>query len=69
MPTMDYRDYDNMSVELLAPIRADALHRVNIVTQSLKKAVRDEYATGTDIKKLSRKAGVTRRTIYAWLAE
>jgi hypothetical protein len=69
MNAMDYRDYEMMSVEQLATIREDVLTRLSIVTGALKKTVKDEHTKGTDIKKISKKAGVTRRTVYAWLAE
>lgn len=69
MTPMDYQDYEGMTAEQLATIREYALNRVAIVTEALKRAVRDEHAKGTDIKKIARKSGVTRRTIYAWLAE
>ena len=66
---MDYHDYENMPLEQLADIRDHALNLVQIVTDALKKAVREEYKKGTDIKKIARKSGVTRATIYAWLSE
>ena len=68
MSPMDYQDYDGMDAEQLATIREYALNRVHMVTEALKQAVKDEHNQGTDIKKIARKAGVTRRTIYAWLA-
>ena len=69
MADMDYNDYDEMGTEHLATIRDYALNRVQLVTEALKKAVREEHKNGTNIKKIARKSGVTRATIYAWLAE
>tara|TARA_R110002096_G_C14095728_1_gene678246 strand:- start:22 stop:222 length:201 start_codon:yes stop_codon:yes gene_type:complete len=66
---MDYYDYENMPLEQLADIRDHALNRVQIVTEALKKAVREEQRKGTGIKKIARQSGVTRATIYAWLSE
>ena len=66
---MDYRDYEDMNIHQLAAIRQDVLDRLDMVTTALKKSARKEYETGSQIKKLARQAGVTRRTIYAWLSE
>jgi len=66
---MDYYDYETMPLEQLADIRDHALNRVQIVTEALKKAVREEQQKGTSIKKIARQSGVTRATIYAWLSE
>lgn len=69
MSDMDYQDYENMTTEHLASIREYALNRVQLVTDALKKSVREEHKNGTNIKKIARKSGVTRATIYAWLSE
>jgi hypothetical protein len=64
-----HHNYDDMTVEQLATIREYGLERVHTVTESLKTAVKREHGLGVNIKKLSRQAGVSRPTIYAWLAE
>ena len=69
MTDMDYNTYDGMAIEYLATVRENALERVALVTDALKKTVKEQYQDGVSIKKISRQAGVTRRTIYAWLAE
>ena len=51
MADMDYNDYDGMGTEHLATIRDYALNRVQLVTEALKKAVREEHKNGTNIKK------------------
>ena len=66
---MDYREYENMPLEQLTVIREHALDRVNKVTEAMKIQIKAEHQTGVPIKKLARKANVTRNTVYAWLAE
>jgi transposase-like protein len=58
-----------MSGEQLATIRDYGLERLHKVTEALKTQVRAEHANGVPIKRLARTAGVTRRTIYAWIGE
>ncbi len=67
--TFQHHAYDDMSVEQLADIRAHGLERVDVVTKSLKQQVKVSHSRGVNIKKLARQAGVTRPTIYSWLAE
>jgi len=71
METMssEYHAYDEMSVGQLANIRDDGLDRVNTITQALKHQVKTEHDKGVNIKRLAHVAGVTRPTIYKWLAE
>ena len=66
---MDYREYEDMPLEQLTVIREHALDRLQKVTEALKIVVRAEHLQGVPIKKLARKANVTRNTVYAWLSE
>jgi hypothetical protein len=62
-------DYDDMSLGQLADLRAWQLERLERVSQALRARVRAEYTEGDNIKQLAKKLGVTRATVYAWLAE
>jgi hypothetical protein len=62
-------DLADQTIEQLADLRAWQLARVEKVTAELRSRVRDQYREGVTIKVLSKKTGVTRRTIYAWLSE
>jgi hypothetical protein len=62
-------DLADQTIEQLADLRAWQLARVEKVTAELRSRVRDQYREGVTIKALSKKTGVTRRTIYAWLSE
>ena len=62
-------DYDGLSTEQLADLRAWQLERMERVSQALRARVRAEYVQGDNIKRLAKKLGVTRATVYAWLSE
>jgi len=62
-------DLQEQSLEQLADLRVWQLERVEKVTAELRGRVREQYLQGVTIKALAKKAGVTRRTIYAWLSE
>jgi DNA-binding phage protein len=62
-------DLQDMTLPQLADLREWQLERLGKVTNSLRERVKEEYEAGTNIKQLAKKAGVTRRTIYAWLGE
>jgi hypothetical protein len=62
-------DLEDMSLPQLADLREWQLQRLEKVTYRLRERVREDYEAGTNIKQLAKKAGVTRRTIYAWLGE
>ena len=62
-------DLADQTLEQLADLRAWQLARVEKVTGELRSRVREQYLQGVTIKALAKKAGVTRRTIYAWLSE
>lgn len=62
-------DYEEMSLGQLADLRAWQLERLERVSQALRARVRAEYTEGDNIKQLAKKLGVTRATVYAWLAE
>jgi hypothetical protein len=62
-------DYDDMSLGQLADLRAWQLERLERVSQALRARVRAEHTEGDNIKQLAKKLGVTRATVYAWLAE
>jgi hypothetical protein len=69
MQTFDFHSYDSMSIEQLANVRDQGLQRVDTVTHVMKEQVKQAHAEGAPILKLAKRAGVTRPTIYAWLAE
>jgi DNA invertase Pin-like site-specific DNA recombinase len=62
-------DLDNLKLDQLADLREWQLERLERVTRELRKRVQSEYAQGVNIKALAKKAGVTRRTVYAWLEQ
>ena len=62
-------DLADQTLEQLADLRAWQLARVEKVTAELRSRVRDQYREGVKINTLAKKAGVTRRTVYAWLSE
>ncbi len=62
-------DLQEQNLQQLADLREWQLERLAKVTNSLCERVREDYEAGTNIKQLAKKAGVTRRTIYAWLGE
>ena len=62
-------DLADQTLEQLADLRAWQLARVEKVTAELRSRVREQYLQGVSIKTLAKKAGVTRRTVYAWLSE
>lgn len=62
-------DLQEKSLQQLADLRIWQLERLERVTSELRAKVREEYREGANIKQLAKKAGVTRRTIYAWLEE
>jgi hypothetical protein len=67
MSMMSSYDLENLSLQQVADLRKWQLERLEKVTIELRSRVQAEYAEGTNIKALAKKAGVTRRTIYAWL--
>jgi transposase len=62
-------DLDSLKLDQLADLREWQLERLEKVTRELRKRVQSEYAQGVNIKALAKKAGVTRRTVYAWLEQ
>lgn len=60
-------DTDFHTLELVADRRYLLLERLDKETELLAQKVREEYAKGEPIKKLARRAGVSRPTIYSWL--
>jgi hypothetical protein len=65
----DFNNYDELPIEQLADLRAWQLERLDRVSQALRARVRAEHTQGDNIRHLAKKLGVTRPTIYAWLAE
>jgi len=66
MMTGNY-DLDTMTLQQLADLREWQLERLDKVTTALRARVQAEYEDSANVKALAKKAGVTRRTIYAWL--
>jgi Mor family transcriptional regulator len=62
-------DLDNLKLGQLADLREWQLERLESITRELRKRVQAEYEQGANIKALAKKAGVTRRTVYAWLEQ
>jgi hypothetical protein len=62
-------DLDSMSLQQLADLREWQLERLEKVTTALRGRVQTEHEDTANIKALAKKAGVTRRTIYAWLGQ
>jgi DNA invertase Pin-like site-specific DNA recombinase len=60
-------DTDFHTLDLVADRRQLLLERLAVETDLLAEKVREEYAKGEPIKKLARRAGVSRPTIYSWL--
>jgi len=60
-------NYEDMNLEQLADLRAWQLERLEMVSQALRDRVRTEYAPGDNIKRLAKKIGVTRATVYSWV--
>jgi transposase len=65
----DFNNYDELPIEQLADLRVWQLERLDRVSQALRARVRAEHTQGDNIRHLAKKLGVTRPTIYAWLAE
>ena len=62
-------DLESMSLQQLADLREWQLERLGKVTTALRGRVQTEYEDTANIKALAKKAGVTRRTVYAWLGQ
>lgn len=67
MDPMRNLDQNFYTLDLTADRRQLLLERLAIETELLAEKVREEYAKGEPIKKLARRAGVSRPTIYSWL--
>jgi transposase len=65
----DFNNYYELPIEQLADLRVWQLERLDRVSQALRARVRAEHTQGDNIRHLAKKLGVTRATIYAWLAE
>jgi hypothetical protein len=64
----DFRNYDDLTLEQLGDLRAWQLERLERVSEALRARVRAEHTPGDNIKRLAKKLGVTRATVYAWLS-
>jgi hypothetical protein len=62
-------DLKELTLAQLADLREWQLERLEKVTTALRSRVRAEYAQGVGVKSLAKQAGVTRRTVYAWLEQ
>lgn len=67
MITSETYDIQDMSTKQLVDLRAWQTERLEAVTQELKARVQAEYQHNKNIVSLAKKAGVTRRTVYAWI--
>ena len=59
--------YEELNLEQLADLRAWQLERLELVSQALRNRVRAEYKPGDNIKRLAKRIGVTRATVYSWV--
>lgn len=62
-------EFDGLPIEQLADMRHWQLKRLELITRALKQSVIEQAANGTPISSLAKRSGVTRPTLYAWLAE
>jgi transposase-like protein len=62
-------DLDELTLAQLADLREWQLERLEKVTTALRSRVQTAYAEGATVKALAKQAGVTRRTVYAWLQQ
>ena len=62
-------DLEELTLPQLADLREWQLERLEKVTHQLKARVNTEYATGSEVKALAKKCGVTRVTMYRWLGK
>ena len=65
----DSYDIEEMTTQQLADLRAWQLQRLEVLTEAIKRRVQDEYQQNDNIMSIAKKAGVTRRTVYAWVKE
>jgi len=62
-------ELQELPVDQLADMREWQLKRLRLITKALKEGVRDMAANGTPISSIAKRSGVTRPTLYKWLAE
>jgi DNA-binding phage protein len=69
MITSETYDIQDMSTKQLVDLRAWQTERLEAVTSELRSRVQAEYQDNKNIMSIAKKAGVTRRTVYAWVKE
>jgi len=69
MISTDSYNIQEMSTKQLADLRAWQTERLEAVTSELRSRVEAEYQNNKNIMSIAKKAGVTRRTVYAWVKE
>ena len=69
MISTDSYNIQEMSTQQLADLRAWQTERLEAVTRELRSRVEAEYQDNKNIMSIAKKAGVTRRTVYAWVKE
>ena len=69
MISTDSYNIQEMSTKQLADLRAWQTERLEAVTSELRSRVEAEYQDNKNIMSIAKKAGVTRRTVYAWVKE
>jgi len=67
MMRTDSYDISDLSTEQLADLRAWQTERLETVTTEIRRRVEADYQDNKNIMALAKKAGVTRRTVYAWV--
>ena len=67
MQEMTKAHYNGYTLDMIADMRDLELSRLQVITEVLRDKVREHYADGVSVTDLSRKAGVTRRTIQQWI--
>jgi len=69
MRDLDAGDLETMPFDKLADIRVWQLERLELVTGLLKQSVRDQAEQGVPISSIAKRSGITRPTLYKWIAE
>lgn len=67
--TFNYDDRGALTLDIIAERRRWQLEQLEKNTEVLAQFVRDEHAKGVEIASLSKRAGVSRPTIYRWIGE
>jgi DNA-binding MurR/RpiR family transcriptional regulator len=67
--TFNYDDQGKINLDIIANRRRWQLEQLEKNTEILAQFVREEHAKGVELTALSKRAGVSRPTIYRWIGE